>query len=269
MVEMIIDEDISRMLAAREGLPLDFIVKEMYLMELLGSLSAKGLLSDLIFKGGTALNKIYLSKDYRFSEDLDFDFVGKSWNGNTERLRKASESFEGTESRRFRGGKILQIDYVYRTPRGKADRVRIDINLDARTETAEKVVEKTVESRFINSVVAGVKTYAFEDLLARKMSALRDRAEGKDIFDVSNALEIARKSMLVRSIGVLVGSRRGDKKARQFIEDTIKRVRSVDPRLARNLTNPYIPIGSRPSDWYMLIESLVASLEKLADSINE
>ena len=77
MVEMMVDESICKLIAVREGLPLDFVAKEFYLMDLFAHIGKSGALNKLIFKGGTALNKVYLGNSSRFSEDLDFDFVGK------------------------------------------------------------------------------------------------------------------------------------------------------------------------------------------------
>jgi len=62
----------SQRLAARAGVPPEIIEKD-YFVELILLYIAKDreLKDKLIFRGGTALRKIYLS-DYRFSEDLDF-----------------------------------------------------------------------------------------------------------------------------------------------------------------------------------------------------
>ena len=52
-----IDKDVCRILAAKEGLPFDFIAKEFYLMDLLRKLSEMGVLDELVLKGGTALKR--------------------------------------------------------------------------------------------------------------------------------------------------------------------------------------------------------------------
>ena len=62
----------SQRMAARAGVPPEIIEKD-YFVELILLYIAKNneLKEKLIFRGGTALRKIYFS-DYRFSEDLDF-----------------------------------------------------------------------------------------------------------------------------------------------------------------------------------------------------
>ncbi len=67
-----------RSLSAKYGLPLQFIIKEFYVIDLLGKIVSAAEKETVLFKGGTALNRIYASGISRFSEDLDFDYVSSS-----------------------------------------------------------------------------------------------------------------------------------------------------------------------------------------------
>ena len=68
---MISKSELQR-LANREKVALGVLEKDYVLTEVLKSLSRVTLLSDLlVFKGGTALRKVYFA-DWRYSEDLDF-----------------------------------------------------------------------------------------------------------------------------------------------------------------------------------------------------
>ena len=68
---MITRADLQR-LANREKLALGTLEKDYILTEVLKALSRVQVLSQLlVFKGGTALRKVYFS-DWRYSEDLDF-----------------------------------------------------------------------------------------------------------------------------------------------------------------------------------------------------
>ena len=61
--------------ARKLGLPLDTVAKDYVIGHLLAAISAQPELgSALVFKGGTALKKLYFG-DYRFSEDLDYTAV--------------------------------------------------------------------------------------------------------------------------------------------------------------------------------------------------
>lgn len=57
--------------AAGTGVDVAVIEKDYVLSWILKGIFESSLAANLVFKGGTALRKVYF-KDYRFSEDLDF-----------------------------------------------------------------------------------------------------------------------------------------------------------------------------------------------------
>ncbi len=266
---MIIDEDVVRLRAAKEGLPADFIVKDAMLMELLRLMSASGILERMIFKGGTALNKIYFKENTRFSDDLDFDFSGNDWNSDYKWLIAKKASFYSLEARRILRGKVFQIDYMYGTREDKKDRIRLDINIAANIKTIENIKSLDVVSTFVDTVVSNVRVYGFEDLLARKISALRDRIEGKDIFDTSFGIRMADAIKLASAVSCMLSAHSKSESAYEFLSETIEKVKSVDYKKVRNLTNQYIPIKNRPSDWKIMIDSLVEYLIKVREASKE
>jgi len=62
-------------MALNIGLPLQFAVKEYRMFDVFSKLLARGWNFPLV--GGTAINKVYLAGEERFSEDLDFEVYGK------------------------------------------------------------------------------------------------------------------------------------------------------------------------------------------------
>jgi len=69
-------EKLLRAEARRLGVGVEVILKDYAIGHLLGAIASEPTLRDtLIFKGGTALKKLYFG-DYRFSEDLDFTGAG-------------------------------------------------------------------------------------------------------------------------------------------------------------------------------------------------
>ena len=69
-------EKLLRAEARRLGVGVEVILKDYAIGHVLGAIAAEPRLAGtLIFKGGTALKKLYFG-DYRFSEDLDFTAVG-------------------------------------------------------------------------------------------------------------------------------------------------------------------------------------------------
>ena len=81
----------ARKIASSSGLGLQYVLKEARVFDIWGRLSPlimSGKIRSkaiIVSKGGTALNKIYLSGVQRFSEDLDFDAFFK---GSPRRGRK-------------------------------------------------------------------------------------------------------------------------------------------------------------------------------------
>jgi len=71
MDEMIADRVLRRIARERE-MRLDLIEKDYALGWILYGITSSSLRKKLIFKGGTALSKVYFPFDWRISEDLDF-----------------------------------------------------------------------------------------------------------------------------------------------------------------------------------------------------
>ncbi len=67
------DENEVRRIAGRENVPVGILEKDYVLSVMLFHLKDVGILDNLVFKGGTAIKKIYYP-EARFSEDLDFNY---------------------------------------------------------------------------------------------------------------------------------------------------------------------------------------------------
>ena len=261
---MELDLEICRTIAIRYGLPLQFVFKEFCLMDVISQIAAITAREpgSLVFKGGTALNKAYLQKMQRFSEDADFDLVTKNSDKELYRFSKklASEinGYMITELRRVRY--TMQFYCMYGTPLGGEDHVRIDIS-SKRLRTAKPLENNMIISEFTHSSVSGIPIYSIEDLTARKMHALADRAEGKDLYDVHMALPMCSNKVLKTAIEFMLKSEGEEEAVDSFVQRSIARLKKSDPKKMRNLTNPFIPSASRPKSWEELKNDLLAMLE--------
>ena len=70
-----------RRMAAERKLGLDLIEKDYVLGWILKGISECSVRDKLIFKGGTALSKVYFPLGWRISEDLDFTLLDNSKDG--------------------------------------------------------------------------------------------------------------------------------------------------------------------------------------------
>ncbi len=256
--------ELCRSVASSAGLPLDFAVKEFYIFNLLEGIAGGSSSKGLIFKGGTALNSVYLGNK-RFSEDLDFDMANGQGDKNTasyiESICSSIKGFTGTEVRRFH--QTYMIEFMYSSPAGKRDRIRFDMRLGTKGRMLEKPKTVTANSRFTGQSISGVLCYGLEDLVARKMNALEERMEGKDVFDVANAMAIVDKNSLVKAIGHMLKDISKNISAEDFLRSISEKLDAANPGMLSRATNPYIPVSSRPTSWRLLVMDLHAKIEQM------
>ncbi len=263
---MELDLEICRAIAIRYGLPLQFVFKEFHLMDVMSQIAALTISepNNLVFKGGTALNKVYLQKTQRFSEDADFDLVTENAKKElrlfSEKLAGGLKDYRIREFRMVRS--TVQFYCVYETPMGGTDHVRIDI-APKKLLTANPLENRQIVSEFAHASISGIRIYSIEDLTARKLNALAARAEGKDLYDVYMALPMCSKHVLKAAIGLMLESEGIDEAVDVFIQKAAIRLKKSDPNKMGNLTNPFIPAANRPKSWEELKNDLSAKLEDL------
>ncbi|MFA5247197.1 MAG: nucleotidyl transferase AbiEii/AbiGii toxin family protein [Candidatus Micrarchaeia archaeon] len=258
-----INVEVCKTIAVQHGLPLQFVIKEFHVFDVLGQVTAANAANKgFVFKGGTALNKVYLGKTQRFSEDLDFDLGTESIaevRSFAEGLSKKLEGYGIGEFRRVKD--TIQFSASYDNLLGNKDFVRIDVAAK-RILTAKPLAMLPASSGFSSQTVAGFLVYSLEDLTARKMHALRTRAEGKDFFDVHTALPLC--GAMRKPIEKMLESEKSGETTGEFMAKTIERVKKADTSKLKNLTNPFIPTPLRPKDWAALRDDLIILLESLA-----
>lgn len=181
---MAVLDDLKRK-AAREGVPQGIIEKDFVLTAALGLIARSGLQRHLVFKGGTAIKKIYFA-DARFSEDLDFTVRGL---GKEELLKRLSGVFEGTESGGVRFGKAereqtkegLKAAVKYLGPLGHWQRIRFDFSF------RENLVHEPQTREVLDSYGSGgnneLLVLALEEIFAEKIHALGSRIAPRDLYD--------------------------------------------------------------------------------------
>ncbi|MCD6464457.1 nucleotidyl transferase AbiEii/AbiGii toxin family protein [Candidatus Woesearchaeota archaeon] len=233
-------------LALKIGLPLDFTIKEFKIYELLSKLLTTGFKHPLV--GGTAINKIYLQGEERFSEDLDFEVYGS---------RKLSiPSIEGfTIKGPFVFKRNVRFEAVYKVY-DKQDKIRIDVNI----KPSRKV--RTVQGTAVfltGNAITGVRTFKLEGLIARKMLAMARRVEGKDFYDLWHSMHRLNVKVLKREIKLLSLIESLDQ---DWVSKLLAKVKRVDWKQLRKFNN-YIPLNKRPN-WELVKRDVEVFLELVA-----
>jgi len=262
----VVDARKIRQLVAMTGLGSKFISKDEKVTVILKQISRS---NDVILKGGTAINRIYLRPNARFSEDIDLDLIGMGdIDGKIvtfEALLKEMDGFEISGPRRM--GRTIRFDAHYMGELGEKDRVMIDLRLHPDKVTSIRVPEvREVPSFLVESGSAKVMSYGIDDLLMQKLYALNDRYEGKDVYDLffGLALDFDHGPLLdgmTYGNGALDGRLKGD----DLFASLSGRRGTFMGRWSSlmNTTNHFIPRGQRP-EWRGMINGTFDRIELLS-----
>lgn len=147
--------------------------------------------SSLAFRGGTALHKLYLQPQTRYSEDIDLvQIKSEPINPILKRIRERL-SFLG--SKRTVKQHIHNNTIVYRfdTSVQPVIKMRLKIEINTREHFyvlgLKRIPYKIENGWFLGE--SGLTSYELEELLATKLRALYQRRKGRDLFDLYWAMK--------------------------------------------------------------------------------
>lgn len=256
------DPELLRYLAAKSGLGLKYLSKDERISILLGEIRTR--FPDVVMKGGTALNRAYLAKSgaCRFSEDIDLDFISKR--PLPEKIASITDRMKTIPGFEIEGPHLLhrtiRFDCKYTNEFGDRDRVMAEFYLTK--SRAVKTLDALVASPFIETHPTLFTLYSLEDLLARKMIALYNRGEGKDLYDVFYCLEEKiDRAAFDRALAMAEESYKI--RPESFPGDLIDKLHELRKNAVYigNSTNHFIPRTRRP-DWKTFIDTLSQILER-------
>lgn len=138
----------------------------------------------LVFRGGTALNKLFINPPSRYSEDIDFvqknaDPIGQTINA----IREALKPWLGDPKWKItqRSAKLI---YKYESINKSASKLKIEINTTEHFQVLPlKRVPFSMDSDWFKGT-ADIITYEMDELMATKLRALYQRRKGRDLFDI-------------------------------------------------------------------------------------
>lgn len=146
--------------------------------------------SHLAFRGGTALHKLYLSPQSRYSEDIDLVQI-KSGNIGIilDKLREVL-SFLGKpiiKQKRNNNTMVFRVNSTF-SPIVPI-RLKIEINCKEHfTVLGLTKIPFEVKSQWFSGV-CNITTYQLDELIGTKLRALYQRKKGRDLFDLQKSLE--------------------------------------------------------------------------------
>ncbi|MEX0451912.1 nucleotidyl transferase AbiEii/AbiGii toxin family protein [Spiribacter sp. 218] len=147
----------------------------------------------LRFRGGTALNKLHFDPPLRYSEDIDLVRTTAGPIGPIlDRLRAVLEPWLGRGQ--FDGSSPVAPKLFFKVEGERdSDRpIRLKLEINTRERVAfDPPIEMpfSVENPWFTDS-ADIVTFSIEELLATKMRALLQRNKGRDLFDLSYALNV-------------------------------------------------------------------------------
>ncbi|MCF8296870.1 MAG: nucleotidyl transferase AbiEii/AbiGii toxin family protein [Saprospiraceae bacterium] len=145
--------------------------------------------SRLAFRGGTALNKIFLKPQARYSEDIDLvQIIAEPIKDTLDALRRQLEFLGKPTIKQKANNNTIIYRFESEIPPIINLRLKIEINCREHfTVLGYKDVEHNIENTWANGSCK-LKTFEAEEMLGTKLRALYQRKKGRDLFDLYYAL---------------------------------------------------------------------------------
>ncbi len=188
----ILTNDQIRVYAKQFGKPAGVIDKDYALEWLLFGIyhNESPLKNVLVFKGGTAIRKIFFPETWRFSEDLDFTIISETEptvivNG----FKDVYDIIENESGIKYEGdinvpqSGLAIFGHVHFTgPIGQKNKIKIDAS---RVEQMmDSVTEQTVTTSYSDLQNFSIVGYSLDEVIAEKIRSLMQRSKVRDYYDI-------------------------------------------------------------------------------------
>lgn len=195
------------------GFQPDIIEKAYRLILLLKEINSHPTLSkELLLKGGTAINFVYLSLP-RLSIDLDFNFIGGPTKEEKDlrredikRYLEAIFTFLKYQIRERSEYGIHQFFLSYTNSALNTDVIKLEVNYLMRVSLLPDE-KKRVRLPFFKNLDFSTKTLSLEENYGGKIKALITRGAARDLFDVYSLLNegVKFKKPLLKKVSIFFG----------------------------------------------------------------
>ena len=181
-----ISQNIITEVSEKENIGWLIVEKDYFLTLLLDGISKSNLKENLVFKGGTALRKIYF-KHYRYSEDLDFTLRTPMKEKEIEEsFKKIFEYLKNEYNAEFvirdfyskKWFSDIKIQFV--GLKGVKNTIALDLMSDELI--ADDVEEKAVFNPYYEKKFS-IPVYSIDEILAEKLRSFMQRTRVRDYYD--------------------------------------------------------------------------------------
>ncbi|MFH1246978.1 MAG: nucleotidyl transferase AbiEii/AbiGii toxin family protein [Candidatus Micrarchaeota archaeon] len=186
-------------ISKKEGISWGVVEKDYFITLLLEAISNESFLkTNFVFKGGTALRKIYF-KDYRYSEDLDFTLRKELSAREIRSSVEASLEFLKTEHNadlRIKNfnSKSYFTDVKIQFVGFKGNKNSIALDLTPNEVIVDVVTDKLVFNSYYSKDFS-VNCYSLGEIFAEKLRSLLQRTRVRDYYDVWYLLKHAQNNL--------------------------------------------------------------------------
>ncbi len=175
--------------ARQKNLSLMMVEKDYVLGWLLFGLAQD---KDLVFKGGTALSKVYFPRMWRLSEDLDFSLESGELKAKVEGIESVLDAVRKKSGIGFvlkshhLNPDYLQLKVQYK---GVLDKnwIKVDVT---RNDIVDKPATKAVSRDYSDYIPFKVRVESLDEIFASKIRAVIERKKCRDYFDLWKLLQM-------------------------------------------------------------------------------
>jgi predicted nucleotidyltransferase component of viral defense system len=163
------------------------VEQDLIITRALVAVFADPFLSDhLVFRGGTALHKMFFSPPRRYSEDLDFVQLKPGPIGPVfDALQEVLNPLLG-KPKRDRGPGVVTLTYRMMPELPPAVPMKLKVEINSREHFSVLAVEHrtfAMDSLW-HKATCRIPTFHLDELMGTKMRALYQRRKGRDLFDL-------------------------------------------------------------------------------------
>lgn len=143
----------------------------------------------LVFRGGTALHKVYLKPQARYSEDIDLVQMNAEPIKETIDIIREKLSYLGTPIvKQKKNNNTIVFRFESESEPKMPMRLKVEINCREHFSVFGYKKKKFQMNSPWYSGEANLNTYSIEELLGTKLRALYQRKKGRDLFDMWKGL---------------------------------------------------------------------------------